>query len=165
MKLRGFVTGNAVALLLPLAAGLWPSPGAAQTQWNEITPTPGTYRQYPAPHRTVTVDIPVKANGGEIEYMVKMTPGQSLVYSWRGVEIDEPGKLTSEFHGHTEQPRGTPGTLVFYRKAMGASENGTLVAPFGGHHGWYLKNDTGKPVTIRLTLSGFYEIVPGQIPN
>lgn len=162
MRLRRIVSVCACVPVLSLA-GIGPM--AAQTQWNEIALKPGTYREYAVPHRSDTVDIPVKANGGEIEYMVKMREGQSLVYSWRVVDIAEPGKLTSEFHGHTEQPQGAPGTLIFYRKAMGGSENGALTAPFEGHHGWYLKNDTDKPVTVRLNLSGFYEIVPGQIPN
>jgi len=81
------------------------------------------------------------------------------------VEIAAPDRLTSEFHGHTDRAPGTTGTLVFYRKATGGTENGSLVAPFDGTHGWYLKNDTDRPVVVRLTLSGFYEVIPNQLPN
>ena len=52
---------------------------------------------------------------------------------------------------------------MFYRKATGASENGSLVAPFDGTHGWYFKNDTARPVVVRLTIAGFYELIPNQI--
>ena len=68
-----------------------------------------------------------------------------MVYSWRAVEIARPERLTSEFHGHTDRAPGTTGTLIFYRKATGGTENGSLVAPFDGIHGWYLKNDTDRP--------------------
>jgi hypothetical protein len=139
--------------------------GAQVPEWNEVPLEAGTYRQQTTAHRTDTVDIPVGPNGGEIEYMIKMRRGDSLVYSWRAVEIASPERLTSEFHGHTERAPGTTGTLIFYRKASGASENGSLVAPFDGTHGWYLKNDTDRPVVVRLALAGFYDVIPGQLPN
>ena len=56
-------------------------------------------------------------------------------------------------------------SLVFYRKGTGGTENGSLIAPFDGIHGWYLKNDTDRPVVVRLTLAGFYEVIPNQLPN
>jgi len=148
-------------------SGLLLADGAAfgQAEWKEVPLKDGTYRQYQTAHRTDTVDIPVRPNGGEIEYMVKMRQGESMVYSWRAVEIANPQRLTSEFHGHTDRPPGTTGTLIFYRKASGATENGTLIAPFDGIHGWYLKNDTDRPVVVRLTLAGFYEVIPNQLPN
>jgi hypothetical protein len=94
-----------------------------------------------------------------------MRQGESMVYSWRAVEIGAPDRLTSEFHGHTDRAPGTTGTLIFYRKGTGAAENGSLVAPFDGIHGWYLKNDTDRPVVVRLTLAGFYQVIPNQLPN
>jgi len=152
-------------LVLSLAAG----PAAAQAgasnppAWKEIPLGAGTYRQYQNNHQTDTIDIPVKPNGGEIEYMLKMKQGESVVYSWRAVDMANPEKLTSEFHGHTERAGTAPGTLIFYRKAMGGSESGSLVAPFEGIHGWYLKNDTERPIVVRLTVAGFYELIPKQI--
>lgn len=147
-------------------AGLLLADGGAfaQPEWKEVPLKDGTYRQYKGTHRTDTVDIPVRPNGGEIEYMVKMNQGESLVYSWRAVDIAAPEKLTSEFHGHTDRAPGTTGTLIFYRKGSGGTENGSLVAPFDGIHGWYLKNDTDRPVVVRLTLAGFYEVIPNQLP-
>ena len=135
-----------------------------QPEWKEVPLKDGTYRQYQTAHRTDTVNIPVRPNGGEIEYMVRMKQGESLVYSWR-TEIANPGQLTSEFHGHTDRPPGTTGTLIFYRKGTGATENGSMIAPFDGIHGWYLKNDSDRPITVRLTLAGFYEVIPNQLPN
>ena len=153
------VIGSVAGLLLADGGAI------AQPEWKEVPLKDGTYRQYKGTHRTDTVDIPVRPNGGEIEYMVQMKQGESLVYSWRAVDIAAPEKLTSEFHGHTERPPGTTGTLIFYRKGSGGTENGSLVAPFDGIHGWYLKNDTDRPVVVRLTLAGFYEVIPNQLPN
>ena len=152
---------RAAGAIAPMALGSIP---AVAQDWNEIPLTPGIYREYPAAHRSDTVDIRVPANGGELEYMVSMKMGDSMVYSWAPAE-GEGGALTSEFHGHTDRVGNEPGTLIFYRKAMGTRENGALVAPFDGIHGWYLKNDTPMPVVIRLNLSGFYEPIPNQLPN
>jgi hypothetical protein len=122
----------------------------------------GIFRQHQSVYRTDIVDVPI-APGGEIEYMVSMKQGDAIVYSWRALAISDPARLTTEFHGHTERPPGTTGTLVFYRKATGATEQGSLIAPFDGTHGWYLKNDTASAVTVRLTIAGFYAVIPDQI--
>ena len=148
----------AVAVIGSVAGVLLADGGAiAQPEWKEVPLKDGTYRQYKGAHRTDTVDIPVRPNGGEIEYMVQMKQGESLVYSWRAVDIAAPEKLTSEFHGHTERPPGTTGTLIFYRKGSGGTENGSLVAPFDGIHGWYLKNTSGEAVTVKLDVAGYYK--------
>jgi hypothetical protein len=52
------------------------------------------------------------------------------------------------------------GDLMFYRKADGGSERGSLVAPFSGIHGWYLVNGTDEPIVVRLEVAGFYELLP-----
>jgi hypothetical protein len=52
---------------------------------------------------------------------------------------------------------------MFYRKATGLSESGQLTAPFVGIHGWYLKNDSAQPAMVRLTVSGFFEVIEDQI--
>ena len=136
------------------------TPPAQPPAWNEVPPPAGSFREQQATYRTDTVDVPVKPSGGSIEYMVRMKEGAAAVYSWRVLDIADPAKLTSEFHGHTDRAPGTTGTLVFYRKATGGTESGSLVAPFDGTHGWYFKNDTDRPVTVRITLAGFYEVIP-----
>jgi hypothetical protein len=147
------------------AAADQPAAPAQPPAWKEGPVQPGTYRHHHGTVATHTVDIPVKPNGGEIEYMVRMKHDDTIVYSWRALEIQDAGKLSSEFHGHTDRAPGTTGTLLFYRKATGASENGSLVAPFDGIHGWYLKNASDRPVTVRLTITGFYEVIPDQLPK
>ena len=36
---------------------------------------------------------------------------------------------------------------------------GTLVAPFTGIHGWYLRNDGEEAIVVRLKVAGFYELL------
>ena len=56
--------------------------------------------------------------------------------------------------------------VVEYRQATGVQSNGVLIAPMPGVHGWYLQNQSIKPVVVHLKLSGFYELVPpGEYGN
>jgi hypothetical protein len=48
---------------------------------------------------------------------------------------------------------------MFYRKASGGTESGSLVAPFDGIHGWYLKNDANNAIVVRLDVAGFYDLL------
>ena len=43
-----------------------------------------------------------------------------------------------------------------YRLGLGNTAQGTLAAPFDGVHGWYLQNQSTRPVVVRLQLAGFY---------
>jgi len=101
----------------------------------------------------------------ELEYKVKMKKGGAFVYSWEVLEIENPNHFYSDFHGHTMQDKGVM-TVGDYRKANGSADNGRLIAPFTGIHGWYFQNQSTRPVTVRLRLAGFYELVaPGEEGN
>jgi hypothetical protein len=130
----------------------------AQTEWNEITLPDGVFHEHAIEYRTDVIDIPLEPFG-ELEYKLGMNEGSSIVYEWNAVDLEEPESLYSEFHGHTE-PVGGKGDLMYYRKASGAAERGTLVAPFTGIHGWYLRNDGDQPIVVRLEVAGFYELLP-----
>jgi hypothetical protein len=96
---------------------------------------------------------------GELEYKLGLNEGDSIVYQWDAVDLKDPELLWAEFHGHTP-PVNNVGDLMFYRKATGATERGTLVAPFTGIHGWYLRNDGEEAIVVRLKVAGFYELLP-----
>jgi len=139
----------------------------AATEWKELEMPQGGVdiaRSYDRPFRTDTIDIPLAAEDGDLEYKLKMREGDSVVYSWRVLEIDNPEWFYSEFHGHTEPTPGSAGEVMFYRKESGASDNGYFVAPFEGIHGWYLQNQSEHPVVVRLEVAGFYEVIPDQVP-
>lgn len=130
----------------------------AQVDWNEIPPAEGTFNEHEGEFRTDTIDIPL-APGSELEYKLGIEAGNGIVYEWNVLEIERPELLYSEFHGHTE-PVNNVGDLMFYRKAEGGSERGSLVAPFSGIHGWYLVNGSDQPIVVRLEVAGFYELLP-----
>lgn len=145
---------QAYAVLLLAAA---PGAAFAQTEWNEIALPDGVFHEHEGEYRTDVIDIPLEPFG-ELEYKLGMNEGDGIVYEWNALEIDDPQSLYCEFHGHTEPVDGK-GDLMYYRKASGASERGTLVAPFTGIHGWYLRNDGDQPIIVRLTVAGFYELL------
>ena len=133
-------------------------------QWNEIPAPTGkeaVSRTYGVAYRNDVIDVRVRGNGGDVEYMIKMKAGDTLVYSWEVPGVADPQAFLTEFHGHTE-PVGGRGDLMFYEKGRGAKANGSLVAPWQGIHGWYWKNNGDAPVVVRLRMAGFYELVPGQ---
>jgi hypothetical protein len=131
---------------------------SSQVEWNELPLADGVFREYSTDYRTDVIDIPLEAFG-ELEYKLGLNEGDSIVYQWDAVEFEEPEKLYTEFHGHTP-PVNNVGDLMFYRKATGATERGTLVAPFTGIHGWYLRNEGDEPIVVRLKVAGFYELLP-----
>ena len=134
-------------------------------QWNEIPRPAGKEalsRTYAAGHRTDVIDVPIRGNNGQLEYMIQMMAGDTMVYSWEALSVGDPQSFYTEFHGHTEVVPGQPGDLMFYEKASGAKASGSLIAPWRGIHGWYWQNKQEAPVTVRLRLAGFYELIPGQ---
>jgi hypothetical protein len=130
---------------------------SSQVEWNELPLGDGVFREYTADYRTDVVDIPLEPLE-ELEYKLGLNEGDSIVYQWDAVDLKDPEKLYAEFHGHTP-PVDNVGDLMFYRKATGATERGTLVAPFTGIHGWYLRNDGEEPIVVRLKVAGFYELL------
>jgi hypothetical protein len=130
---------------------------SSQVEWNELPLGDGVFREYTADYRTDVIDIPL-APLEELEYKLGLNEGDSIVYQWDAVDLKDPEKLYAEFHGHTP-PVDNVGDLMFYRKATGGTERGTLVAPFTGIHGWYLRNDGEEPIVVRLKVAGFYELL------
>jgi hypothetical protein len=128
-----------------------------------------TARFYPNAFRSDTIEIelpPEEKN--ELEYKVKMSPGATLTYSWN-VTGDEahPEWFYYDFHGESKaaEPGGKT-TVMEYKQATGLNSSGALVAPFEGIHGWYFQNQSDKPQTVHLKISGFYELVsPGEYGN
>jgi hypothetical protein len=134
-------------------------------QWNEIPVPTGKEalsRTYPAGYRSDVVNVPVEAGDRGLEYMIRMKAGDTVVYSWEVLSIGDPQSFHTEFHGHTDTAPGQPGDLMFYEKAEGAKASGSLIGPWQGIHGWYWQNKSGAPVTVRLRLAGFYELIAGQ---
>lgn len=103
-----------------------------------------------------------------VEYKVHMKPGQSIFYRWTVVNLDgTPATVPIEVdqHGHDTPPEGQPETVVEFRKDRLLSDQGSMTAPLDGIFGWYFRNHAPDPVTIRLEIEGFYDLVPPGQPG
>lgn len=127
--------------------------------WIEHPLKDGIIKTHATQWRTDTVEIPVPANGGDLEYKLAMKQGEAIVYSIDYGKLDDTGVIVSEFHGHTEKRSDGVGDLMFYSKTGGEAQHGQFVAPWDGVHGWYLKNESKKDAIVTLKLAGFYALV------
>jgi hypothetical protein len=142
----------------------------AKTETIAAPTTTTTTRYYPTAYRSDVVEIPLAAAGNEerkdeLEYKVRMKVGDSFVYAWTA-PVADPESFYFDFHGETPAAGAAPAKVVEYKQSTGVASNGTLIAPIAGVHGWYLQNQSDKPVVVKLKLSGFYELVPpGEYGN
>ncbi len=120
-----------------------------------------------APFRTDTIDIALVAKGdksgrSDLEYKVAMKTGGTIVYAWSADAED--GALLSDLHAETLPE---PDVKVYaFKQSTAPAANGSLTAPIDAPHGWYFQNKSDKPVTIRLKLAGYYELIaPGEPGN
>ena len=139
------------------AAPAAPAVPEAVNGWREYPLRDGVIQIQPAKWKTETIDIPVPANGGDLEYKLAMKKGDAIVYSINYGALEHPGLAVSEFHGHTEKGADGNGDLMFYSKTGGSPQSGSFSAPWDGIHGWYLKNDSTKDIVVKLEVAGFYE--------
>lgn len=81
------------------------------------------------------------------EIKLSMAGGAKVRFVWASAG----GRVNFDTHGDR------PGLKYYaYGDGLSARESGELVAAFTGHHGWFWRNRTGEPVTIRLETSGAY---------
>ncbi|MDH3421295.1 MAG: hypothetical protein OEQ25_13830 [Gammaproteobacteria bacterium] len=118
-------------------------------------PNPGVHQDQAAEGaaqtRTMTITIPAES---ETEIKTVLTEGKMILYTW---SVDR-GDIYSDFHGH--DPEVSDEFWVRYREHQeGAGGSGSLVAPFSGEHGWYWLNYNDYPVTVTLTLTGYFDDV------
>jgi hypothetical protein len=114
-------------------------------------PNPGIHQDEEQPSRTDTVTITIPAEG-ETEIKTVLRAGKVITYSW---QVDQ-GSVYSDFHGH-DPALGNDFWVRYREHQEGSGHNGSLTAPFDGEHGWYWVNLTEFPLTVTLTVSGFYE--------
>jgi hypothetical protein len=127
------------------------------------TAAPDVASSSPVPPRTDTLIIAL-AEGEELERKVWMRPGQSFVYS-----LVSDGDVYADFHGET-LPRPKIEVMTYrvtdpLQGDPGRALHGGFTAPMEGFHGWFLRNLEARPVTVRVTLSGFYELRPYPPPQ
>jgi hypothetical protein len=89
----------------------------------------------------------------ETEIKTVLRASKVITYTWK----TDGGLVYCDLHGH--DPAAGQDFFVRYREDQeGATEaTGSLVAPFDGEHGWYWLNIHDGPVTITLTVTGFFD--------
>jgi hypothetical protein len=123
--------------------------------FGEPVPLPNTaiHQDQGAPAKSQTFEITIPA---EQETEIKTVLGKSkvIMYSW---QVDR-GTIYADFHGH-DPAAGNEFWVRYKEHQEGSGSNGSLVAPFDGEHGWYWLNYNDFPVTVTLTVTGFYDDV------
>jgi hypothetical protein len=103
-----------------------------------------------------------RGEGAEIKY--HMTKGAGLVYSWTAT-----GTLTFEFHGEPNVKPSGEGIDYFESYELddkGKDQgHGTFLAPSTGIHGWFWKNGSSNPVTLKLASAGFFDWVMQNVKD
>ncbi|MDR2212179.1 MAG: hypothetical protein LBE21_00935 [Pseudomonadales bacterium] len=116
-------------------------------------PNPAVFQdQSEAPQtRTLSVELAAEA---ETEVKLKMQEGKVMLFSW---QVDQ-GTVYVDMHGH--DPSFGPDFFVRYKEEdEGTGGYGSLTAPFAGEHGWFWLNYNEFPVTITLTVTGYFDDV------
>jgi len=90
------------------------------------------------------VTITLAPNQG-VEFKADMRKGATVEYRW---STDGP-KLNFDTHGDGQGIK-----YHGYAKGSEAVSEGKLTAAFDGAHGWFWRNRAGKPVTLRLRVTG-----------
>jgi hypothetical protein len=106
-------------------------------------------QQYDTPFKTQTIETTIEARQ-QIEYMVNMDQGNVLLFTW---EID--GRIYYDLHGHQEDVATE--IWIQYTEGRNSTSHGSFTAAYTGEHGWYWVNLESRPVTLTLTISGFYK--------
>ncbi len=114
-------------------------------------PNPAIHQSEAQPARTAHFEVTLPVDG-KTEIKAVMKKAKALVYEW---SVDG-GQVYVDFHGH--DPAKGDNFWVRYEEGDGVTAGkGSLVAPFDGEHGWFWLNVSDKPVTIRLTVTGFQD--------
>jgi len=116
-------------------------------------PNPAVHQDEAEPPKTRTLEVTIPPEK-ETEIKMVMQTSKMIEYSWR---VDR-GSVYTDFHGH-DPAAGNEYFVRYKEQQEGAGNNGSLVAPFAGEHGWYWLNYNDFPVVVTLTISGYFDDV------
>jgi hypothetical protein len=114
-------------------------------------PNPAVSQIKPGAPRTESLSVTLDV-GQQTEIKAILDAAQVIVYSWQA-----DGEVYTDFHGH--EPSAGDAFVRYEEQQSGHEGHGSLVAPFAGEHGWYWLNISEKPVTIKLTFTGYHNDV------
>jgi hypothetical protein len=114
-------------------------------------PNPAVYQEQDAAPQTRTMTIQIPAVRGT-EVKTVLQEAKVIVFSWK---VDGGQSVQVDFHGH--DPSIGEGFVRYRLDDETSSGRGSLVAPFGGEHGWYWLNYNTEPISITLTVTGYFD--------
>lgn len=103
-----------------------------------------------APYKTEQRSIVLPPNKGA-EVKAVMQEGDSFVFNWSS---DSP--VNFDMHGEPFGAKSNEFTS-YWKDVLHSESHGGFTAPFGGTHGWYWRNRSSVPVTVTVTMSGYFE--------
>jgi hypothetical protein len=101
------------------------------------------------PFRSEAMQVTLAPDKGA-EIKARMHKGGQFTFSW------STGAGPVEFDMHGEETNAAKDVFTSYWKDDAADGAGSFTAPFDGSHGWYWHNHSAEPVTVTVTVSGFY---------
>lgn len=102
------------------------------------------------PYRTQEMSVTLAPNkGAEIKALMKA--GEEFVFNWTS---DAP--VNFDMHGEPPNAKGNEFSS-YWQGVLTSTAHGSFTAPFDGTHGWYWRNRSADPVTVTVTVSGFFE--------
>lgn len=100
--------------------------------------------------QTGEIALTLQPDQGE-EVKATMRAGDEFTYSWS----TDGAKVNFELHG--EKFNAPADEYTTHEKGTSNLEEGTFRAPFDGTHGWFWRNRTDKPLTIKVKATGKFE--------
>lgn len=110
------------------------------------------------PFKSETFDIDIE-DYGEIEHKFIMPADSTFVYSWKVLNPKGEG-VYYDFHGHPSSQDAMQypnGFEMAYSRGEGIKQSGAFTTPFAGYHGFYFMNIEEGPITVRVTISGYWK--------
>lgn len=101
------------------------------------------------PFRSAEMQVAL-APGKGAEVKARMLKGQQFTFAWSS------DAAPVEFDMHGEETHAAKDVFTSYWQGDQRAAAGTFTAPFDGSHGWYWRNTSAMPLTITVTVSGFY---------
>jgi hypothetical protein len=142
-----FGTGKALGLSKLHSAG-----GEAETE--SKTPESNLAREpvsrRDSVYKTEEQSITLAPNKGA-EIKAVMQEGDAFVFNWKS---DSP--VNFDMHGEPFGAKNNEFTS-YWKDVLKSESHGAFTAPFGGTHGWYWRNRSSEPVTVTVTVSGYFE--------
>lgn len=120
--------------------------GAAPAQADAGGPV--SRRETPYQTQEMTITLPPN-KGAEIKAV--MQTGDAFVFNWTSA-----APVNFDMHGEPFNAKGDEFTS-YWKDLLKTEAHGSFTAPFGGTHGWYWRNRGTEPVSVTVTVTGYFE--------